>query len=46
MPSPLETKAERGYCTNHKIGVDSAKALGVSTALKRSRITDYEEAPP
>jgi hypothetical protein len=38
------TQAERCNCANYEI-VDSVKALDVSTALKRSHITDYEAAP-
>lgn len=45
MLSLRQTEAERSNCAHYEL-VDSAKALGVSTALKRSRITDYEAAPP
>jgi hypothetical protein len=45
MPNLQQTEAERTNCANHE-PVDSAKLLGVSTALKRSEIADYEAAPP
>jgi hypothetical protein len=45
MLGPRETSAERSNCANYKL-VDLARWLNASTASKRSKIIDYEEAPP